>query len=259
VSRQRSEPPAALEVEALDVEALARRELAAEAPDHWLASRLVVDPGSRLRLVGLYWLDLELSRAGRVATPLAGEIRLAWWREAIETAAAGGGSSPMSLTALGAISPRLAAALAALVEGRHADLEPRPFEDESALEAYLDAVDGSLLTSGCEILAAGSPVALTATARTVGLARLLRRHPDVRSDWRPKSWGAEDRALDARRVAERLEAWRPAVRQEMRSLPTAAFPAAASATLSSLYARGRRPGGLEKRVRLLLAAVRGVV
>src|SRR3954469_8491687 len=73
-----------------DLDGLVRR----TDPDRWLASRFVADAPARADLIALYALNYELSRAAEVASrPLVAEMRLAWWREAIEEAfdeAAGG-------------------------------------------------------------------------------------------------------------------------------------------------------------------------
>src|SRR3982750_2661447 len=54
-------------------------------PDRWLSSRFVADRESRADVVALYAFDGELARAPRVASnALLGEIRLAWWREALD-------------------------------------------------------------------------------------------------------------------------------------------------------------------------------
>src|SRR5690606_10373866 len=64
-----------------DLDQLVRR----ADPDRWLASRFVQDPGLRAEVVAVYAFDYELGRAPRVASsPLLGEMRLTWWREALD-------------------------------------------------------------------------------------------------------------------------------------------------------------------------------
>jgi phytoene synthase len=73
-----------------DLDALVRR----VDPDRWLASRFIADKAKRAEVVALYALNFELARVGEsVSNPLAGEIRLAWWRERLE-AIAGGADAP---------------------------------------------------------------------------------------------------------------------------------------------------------------------
>src|SRR5215470_6718194 len=54
-------------------------------PDRWLSSRFIADPAARADVVALYAFDHELARAPKVASnALMGEIRLTWWREALD-------------------------------------------------------------------------------------------------------------------------------------------------------------------------------
>ena len=60
-------------------------------PDRWLTSRFIADEGARADVLALYAFDHELARASRVAsTQLLAEIRLTWWREALDEIFAGG-------------------------------------------------------------------------------------------------------------------------------------------------------------------------
>src|SRR5438477_12015585 len=64
-----------------DLEGLVRR----VDPDRWLSSRFIGDPAARADVIALYAYDHELARAPKVASnALLGEIRLTWWREALE-------------------------------------------------------------------------------------------------------------------------------------------------------------------------------
>src|SRR5437879_13904921 len=54
-------------------------------PDRWLSSRFIAQPAARADVVTLYAYDYELARAPKVASnALMGEIRLTWWREALD-------------------------------------------------------------------------------------------------------------------------------------------------------------------------------
>ena len=64
-----------------DLDALVRR----VDPDRWLSSRFIADPGARADVIALYAFDHELARAPRWrSNALLGEIRLTWWREALD-------------------------------------------------------------------------------------------------------------------------------------------------------------------------------
>ena len=105
------------------------------APDLWLSSRLVADPRARLALIALYAVHVELSKVAFAASnPLAGGIRLAWWREEVEALVSGARVlGHPALQALQAAAGLDRAAFDAMIEARHAELEPRPFADEAAL------------------------------------------------------------------------------------------------------------------------------
>jgi phytoene synthase len=165
------------------------QELKARDPDRWLSSRFVGDPQARARLVALYSLDLEWARAAVRPNDLAAEIRLAWWREAVERFAGGGPSDHPALLELGRQSAR--------------NLEPLLVE---ALEAYAD--------------------------RRLDEAAVLMRRASVA-------------LLDSASTIEQ-----PSVR---------AFPALAHLALAPVYARGRTPGEIEKRLRITWAVLRGRV
>ena len=54
-------------------------------PDRWLATRFIADRAERADVIALYAFNYELARVvGAVSNPLMGEIRLAWWSEAID-------------------------------------------------------------------------------------------------------------------------------------------------------------------------------
>src|SRR3990167_10771596 len=64
-----------------DLDGLVRR----VDPDRWLSSRFIADGAARADVIALYAYDYELARAPKVASnALMGEIRLTWWREALD-------------------------------------------------------------------------------------------------------------------------------------------------------------------------------
>jgi phytoene synthase len=233
-------------------------------PDLWLASRLVADPVRRAALIALYALHVELGKVAAAArNPLAGEIRLAWWREEVE--ALFEASRPLGHPALqglrGALRPGRPA-VEAMIEARHAELEPTPFQDETALLAYLDGVDGGLMRGAASLLAPGVDVDVAQAARAWGWARLLSERAAWRArgrDWTPTAWGEPSDAEVAVHVRHRIADALAAARAETARLPVTAFPALAYTALARSYAQGRQPSALEKRARLLWASLRGRV
>ena len=235
-------------------------------PDRWLASRFVADPAARATVVAIYALNDELARVGEsVTTPLVGEIRLAWWRERIEAIAAG--QAAPGQPALQALAPAIAsgrlpaALLDALVEARHADLEPTPFADDAALARYLDGTAGAVMGLAARALDAEAPLrAVVEAGRAWGLAALHRTRTAWKArgrSWVPASWRAPDAEDLGRRVAQEVDAALARAGAELKPLPVVAFPAVAYAALARRHARGRPPGELERRGRLLLAVLQG--
>ena len=228
-----------------DLDALVRR----VDPDRWLAGRFIADPERRADVIALYALNYELSRAAEVASqPLIGEMRLAWWREALDEIFEGRPvrRHPVALALSEAVARRRLAreGLEALIDGRLRELEPWPLGEEE-VQDYLDATAGCLMTLAAGVLAPGVAGDLRSAGRAWGLAGLLRIGGRL-----PPAWAVG--AVRAQ-VGEALEA----ADRELRNLPVAAFPAVAYATLARPYAAGGSPSDLGKRLRLTWAVVRG--
>ena len=207
--------------------------LAAKDPDRWLSSRFAADAGARADLVALYSLDNELAAVGaKVRDPLVGEMRLAWWREALEGLMATGDTRGHAVLEglKGACFPM---DTVAGLPDRYIDALD-PAADDEALLARIDETDGVVM-------------ALAA----------LRLHPDARVEqvadaaraWRLARTGQADRSA----VADVLKRGQGA----LAGLPPAAFPAVAHAALAKAYAGGDKPGPLSKRLRLTWAVMTG--
>jgi phytoene synthase len=185
--------------------------------------------------------------------PLAQEIRLTWWREALDEIFAGAATRRHPVVdALGLAVRRrnlARAPLEAVVEARFSDLEPGALSEDAALEAYIDATAGALMALAIAAVAGVEAHGVRAAARAWGLAGLLRlRKAGV--ERLPARWSEA-----AVRSAVR-EALREA-RAGAASLPVSAFPCVAYATLAGPYAAGRSPSELEKRLRLTAAVLTG--
>jgi phytoene/squalene synthetase len=133
------------------------RTLAEADPDRYVASFFA--PATRRRaLIALYAFDHEVARIGVVVRePMAGHIRLAWWREQIGTIYTDGeGAAPIP-RALAEVQRayRLPRELFdRYLDARALDLEELPFHDETALEAHADATSGSLMRLAVRVLGA---------------------------------------------------------------------------------------------------------
>ncbi len=212
-------------------------------PDRWLASRFIGDARARADVLALYAFDHELGRAGRVSTsPLIAEIRLVWWREALEEIyeVRRVRGHPVAHALAEAIRRRglPLAPLDAMIDARIEALTAPPRDLDSAI-AWADAVGGSAAVLAARILDPGGPAEAAAlSGRVWGLAHLRRAGH--------KSGAALDAALPGQVEEARREALRLSAR---------AFPAALAATL------GRAPdaGPIEARLRLIWAAAWGSI
>ena len=220
-------------------------------PDRWQASRFIGDPVARADVIALYALNYELARvAGGVSNALMGEIRITWWREAMEEVAAGKAPRKhpnVEALAASGFDPN---ALAALADARFTDLDEGPLKDEAAVFAYVDGTAGALAVLAARRLDPGAdPHAVKGAARAWGLAGLWRLKSAGRSRL-PESWTQAD-------VKQRVEAQLKAARDEIKRLPVAAFPAVAPAALARSYVSGRELSELEKKARLTFSVATG--
>lgn len=232
-------------------------------PDRWLSARLIADPAARRDVLALYaFEDAIRSIAGAVSTPMLGEIRFAWWSEAVDEIAAG--KPARSHPVLTAIAPLLARGrlrpepLHRLITARHADLDTDPFPDEAALNRFLADAYAAPMQAAADLLDPAGDAKLFATGRAWGLASLIRDTPRWTAAgrrWAPRGWG-EGAAMIVRAAEKVGEALRDA-KPEVAALPVASFPAVAHVTVAAPYARGRHPGEVERRARLLWTSARG--
>jgi phytoene synthase len=226
-------------------------------PDRWLASRFIGDAEARADVIAVYAFNDELARiAPAVTNPLMGEIRLAWWREALDEISEGRPvrRHPVAEALAVAVARRRLqmGELFTMVEGRAADLNEAPFADKAALHAYLDATAGAVMAAAAQVLGAvDAAAAVRGAARGWGIAGLARSHwVGAMRNRLPADWTAKE-VGDA--VTEALSS----STAEVKTLPVAAFPAVAYATLARDYAARRDMSDLGKRARLVWATVRG--
>ncbi|MBS0411127.1 MAG: squalene/phytoene synthase family protein [Proteobacteria bacterium] len=215
-------------------------------PDRWLASRLIADAQARADVVALLAFDLELARAPRRASnALVGEIRLTWWREALDETFAGRPvrRHPTALALADVVRrhglPR--EALEGLIDARYVELDKRVL-DPVELAAWAGGTAGAAARLSAQVLDPASPVdAAALAAEAWALAHAARfglaEEPAARE--------ASRRALAGHRRAK--------------PVTTAAFPAAAVGALATSALRGATASDFGKRARLLWASLRGRV
>ena len=192
--------------------------------DRWLSSRFVADARARADLVALYAFEAELlAIPTRVTQPLLAEMRYVWWREQLDGVFAG----------VARKGHPVLEALTEMVARR--SLERAPFD--ALIEAHIGRVHGEVHDLDAFYV---GPMQLA--ARILGTAE-----PEIATP-AGRVWGlVQTGRFDEARAAL------PEAGRAARALPVEAFPAVLPATLA------RKPGAgpLERRMRLLWAAVRG--
>ncbi len=251
-------------------------------------------------LVALAAFAAELGRIpATVSDAMIGEIRLQWWRDAIEAQACGERLGHPVADALGLAMRRHrlpAAELIRMIDARSFDLTGEIHGDDAHADAYFDATDGVPIHLAATILA--GPVLADAglaqrAGRIYGMARALGRLP-VRfhnggfpiSAERLRAAGVDVAALGTHPVADAAQAGvgraaealrgeiqaslheiRPEIARLTRPGRTAFLPLAMVEPYFAIQRRGgarlldARPetGALERIVRLWLAHQRGRV
>jgi 15-cis-phytoene synthase len=159
-------------------------------PDRYLAA-LLASPPRREALVALAAFASELARIPRraVREPFMGEIRLQWWRTALGLGDRGGEGEGDSgghavARAMRAAMRRYnlsAAVLASMIDAHVLELRAAPFQDDAALQGFLDRTEGALFALACRVVGVSASLeaeaASMAAGRAYGLARLILRLP----------------------------------------------------------------------------------
>ncbi len=155
---------------------------------------------ARAVLFPLYAFNLEVARAPYVTQEfLIAEMRLQWWRDALDEIAAGGNVRRHEVvTPLArALDVSGAKALHSVVDARRRDVEKERFIRAADLMAHLDEGNGTLTWVAAQTLGATGPKAeeaARAMGQAAGLAGWLRAAPALRkAGWEPMpEEGAED-------------------------------------------------------------------
>ena len=154
-------------------------------PDRFAAT-MASPVAARRVLFPLYAFNVEVSRAPWVTQePMIAEMRLQWWRDALEEIGSG---KPVRrhevVTPLAAILDSTAAeTLDKLVQARRWDIYRDAFEDQAHFEAYLDATAAGLMWVAARALGAGefSEDTVRRLGAATGLARFFQAVPELES------------------------------------------------------------------------------
>ncbi len=170
---------------------------------------------ARRILFPLYAFNVEVARAPWVTEePMIAEMRLQWWRDALDEIASGGPARRHEVVdeLAGILDADGAKALNGLVAARRWDVYKDAFEDETHFDEYLDATSGHLMWTAARLLGHADESVVRDFAYGVGVANLFRAIPDLEERSRkPLVDGSQDAVLAlARKALDRLEAARDA-------------------------------------------------
>ena len=150
-----------------------REEVKRHDRDRYLTA-LFAPAVERRGLFALYAFNQEVARTAEVVSEaVIGEIRLQWWRDALEEIFAGRPREHMVVQELAALQARADLSrqdFEILLSGREADLNPDPPANLDSLEDYLAATSSSLVRLALQALGANDSELADKTARHVGIA-----------------------------------------------------------------------------------------
>ncbi len=152
--------------------------------DRFLTALFAPEPG-RARLMALYAFNLEVARTReQVSEPMIGEIRLQWWRDALDAIYKG---SPPEHEVAQALARAIGEAqlergvLDRLIDARSFDLYDAPMATLDDLVRYLEDTSSGLMAAGVTLLSgnqeAGAHQAVKQAGIAWGLTGMLRALP----------------------------------------------------------------------------------
>ncbi|MDJ0630282.1 MAG: squalene/phytoene synthase family protein [Rhodobacter sp.] len=151
-------------------------------PDRFLAA-MAAPPGARRVLFPLYAFNVEVARAPWVTEePMIAEMRLQWWRDALDEIARGGPVRRHDVVdaLAGVLDGQGAGLLDRLIQARRWDIYRDPFEDDHHFDAYLEATAGGLAVAAARALGArDGEAAIRDVAWAGGLANWFLALPEL--------------------------------------------------------------------------------
>jgi phytoene/squalene synthetase len=235
-------------------------------PDRFLAA-MAAPPDARRVLFPLYAFNVEVARAPWVTQePLIAEMRLQWWRDALDEMAAAGPvrRHEVTLPLAEVIDPEGARLLDAVAAARRADVERAPFAGREDLDAYLQATGGNLAWAAARALGSDAETGVRDVAWASAVAAFLAAVPRLVALGReplPAGCGPADLAAEA---LDRLRRGRGATDKASRPALLFAWQAPAMLARARRHPDAVAEGGLglsefRKRTSLMRAALTGRV
>ena len=202
-------------------------------PDRFSAVMASPLPARRV-LFPLYAFNVEVSRAPWVTQEtMIAEMRLQWWRDALEEIAQGKPVRRHEVTQplAGFIDAQGAEILDRLVAARRWDIYKEPFEDSAHFDSYLDDTAAGLMWVAARALgvAEEQEESVRSLGRATGLARFLRAVPALEEHQRVPLVDGRPEAISA--LATKALAGLDPLRLR-RAIPAPARPALTEAFLT---------------------------
>ena len=155
-------------------------------PDRFLAA-MAAKPDVRDVLFPLYAFNLEVARAPWLTQePMIAEMRLQWWRDALEEIGQGGPEGGATVRRHEVVTPlaeildgSAAKLLDGLIVARRWDIHKDPFEDAAHFADYIDATSGNLMWVAARALGEANESVVRDFAYASGIANWLRAIPDL--------------------------------------------------------------------------------
>ena len=172
---------------------------------------------ARQILFPLYAFNVEVARAPWVTEEaMIAEMRLQWWRDALEEVAEG--KTARRHEVVDALADVLdaegARCLDGLIAARRWDIYKKPFEGEDHFAEYIDATSGHLMWTAARLLGRADEAVVRDFAYAVGVANLFQAVPALTAQKRQPLMDDTGDALRtlARHAEKRLNAARKAHR-----------------------------------------------
>lgn len=138
-------------------------------------------------LFPLYAFNVEVARAPWVTQEaMIAEMRLQWWRDALEEIAEGKTARRHEVVdaLAGCLDREAARCLDGLIAARRWDVYKEPFADREQFDDYINATSGHLMWTAARLLGPADETAVRDFAYGVGIANLLQAIPALQAQGR---------------------------------------------------------------------------
>ncbi len=215
-------------------------------PDRYLAT-LFAPADRREALFALYAFDHEIAKVKRLTRePMAGLIRLQWWRDAL---AGIGQGDVLAHPVVQGLEPAIRSQgldrtlLEAAILAREREIEEPPPKEMADFECHVASTNGGIVKAAVLLLGANDPGILTAADRLGGCLGLLERlrsfgsERDGSQPWLPEALLREHGRSESLReaLAVRAKSHLDEARKERSSISRNLLPAFFPGTLAAVH------------------------